>query len=649
MRTTDSNESSSEANIRWHLGEGAGIVWDIHLGHLAHQDHVEMSGKEISLIVMYGIDSEGGVILKRKVVWPGLRTIPNDTHASLMEAFGQELMPSMRVGGQPVQEKLFKITFDGILHMASVSDQGVLVRRTVFPTRDKPYALERVQVQNMTEDSVQLEIGRIARVYYRRGTKGVYKVETGHDAPSIMELRAGETLEFKSWICASTLQGSYESLDVLYEERKRREFLKEIGSSLQLETPEPHLNRMFDLAKIRAAESIFRTKCGFMHCPGGGSYYAAVWTNDQAEYAGPFFPFLGEQDAMEASLNAYRLYMPFMGPDFHPIPSSIIAEGVDIWEGAGDRGDAAMYAYGAARFALASGSLQIAEQLWPAIEWCLAYCRRKRNQAGVVASDSDELENRFPSGDANLFTSSLAYGALLSSAHLARAVGKADQAPSLEEEAAELRQAIEAHFGATIEGYETYRYYEGNDILRSWICVPLTMNILDRKEQTIAALFSSRLWVNGGLVTQAGETTYWDRSTLYALRGILYAGEIELGITYLLEYSRNRLLGEHVPYAVEAFPEGNGRHLSAESALYARVIVEGLFGIVPTGLRTFSCSPRMPEHWDTMALRSIRAFDSCFDLVVTRGDEGVLITCVTPEKQEIYLWDQDGPITIHLR
>ncbi|KRE71353.1 hypothetical protein [Paenibacillus sp. Soil750] len=649
MRTMDSNESSSEANIRWHLGEGAGIVWDIHLGHLAHQDHVEMSGKEISLIVMYGIDSEGGIILKRKVVWPGLRTIPNDTHASLMEAFGQELMPSMRVGGQPVQEKLFKITFDGILHMASVSDQGVLVRRTVFPARDKPYAFERVQVQNMTEDSVQLEIGRIARVYYRRGTKGVYKVEAGHDAPSIVELRAGETLEFKSWICASTLQGSYESLDVLYEERKRREFLKEISSSLQLETPEPHLNRMFDLAKIRAAESIFRTKCGFMHCPGGGSYYAAVWTNDQAEYAGPFFPFLGEQDAMEASLNAYRLYMPFMGPDFHPIPSSIIAEGVDIWEGAGDRGDAAMYAYGAARFALASGNQRLAEELWPAIEWCLAYCRRKRTQAGVVASDSDELENRFPSGDANLFTSSLAYGALLSSAHLARAVGKADQAPRLEEEAAELREAIESHFGATIEGYETYRYYEGNDILRSWICVPLTMNILDRKEQTIAALFSSRLWVNGGLVTQAGETTYWDRSTLYALRGILYAGEIELGITHLLEYSRNRLLGEHVPYAVEAFPEGNGRHLSAESALYARVIVEGLFGIVPTGLRTFSCSPRMPEHWDTMALRSIRAFDSCFDLVVTRGDEGVLITCVTSEKQETYLWDQDGSITIHLR
>ena len=406
--------------MRWHLGEEEGIVWDIQLGDLAHQDHVEMSGKEISLIVTYGMDSEGGVILRRKVVWPCLRTIPNDTHASLIEEFGNELMPSICVGGRPVQEKLFRVTFDGILQMASVSDQGVMIRRTVFPVRNKPYVLERVQVQNMTEVAVQLEIEQLAYTKYRRGTKGIYAVETGHDAPASAIVEAGESLTYMGWICASTLLPTKESVDVVVEEEKRRQFLMELGSSLQLESPEPHLNRMFDLAKIRAAESVFRTKSGLMHCPGGGSYYAAVWTNDQAEYAGPFFPFLGDKDAMEASLNAYRLYMPFMGPDYHPIPSSIIAEGLDIWEGAGDRGDAAMYAYGAARFALASGSSCIAEQLWPAIEWCLAFCRRELTQDGVIASDSDELENRFPSGDANLFTSSLAYGALLSSAQLAR-------------------------------------------------------------------------------------------------------------------------------------------------------------------------------------------------------------------------------------
>lgn len=635
--------------MRWQLGEGSGIVWDIQRDDLAHQDHVEMSGKEVSLIVTYGIDAEGSVILNRKVVWPGLRTIPNNTHASLIEEFGHALMPSLRVDGLPVQEKLFRVSFDGILRLASVSDQGLLVGRTVFPSREEPYALERIQLQNMTDGVVKVEIEPIVSLHYRRGTKGIYVVEGGHDAPSFVMLEAGEVFSYSNWICASVLGVSIARLDVVLEEAKRRQFLKELSSSLQLETPESVLNRMFDLAKVRAAESIFRTKGGLMHCPGGGSYYAAVWTNDQAEYAGPFFPFLGEHDAMDASMNAYRLYMPFMGPDFRAIPSSIIAEGIDIWEGAGDRGDAAMYAYGAARFALTSGNVSIAEELWPAIEWCLAFCRTKLTGAGVIASDSDELENRFPSGDANLFTSSLAYGALISSAHLARELAKPEIAARLEEEAAMLRLAIEAHFGATVEGYETYRYYEGNDILRSWICVPLTMNILERKEQTISALLSSRLWVNGGLVTQAGETTYWDRSTLYALRGILYAGDTEQGITRLIEYSRNRLLGEHVPYAVEAFPEGNQRHLSAESALYARVIIEGLFGIIPTGLRSFTCCPRLPLGWETMALRSIKAFNSCFDLVVSQCSEGVQVVCITPEKKVSYLWDQQSPLTIHIK
>lgn len=85
-----------------------------------------------------------------------------------------------------------------------------------------------------------------------------------------------------------------------------------------------------------------------------------------------------------------------MNPEYNPIPSSIIAEGKDIWHGAGDRGDAAMIAYGAARFALELGDTDVANELWPLIEWCLMYCKRKLNAEGVVISGTDEMENRFP-------------------------------------------------------------------------------------------------------------------------------------------------------------------------------------------------------------------------------------------------------------
>ena len=54
-----------------------------------------------------------------------------------------------------------------------------------------------------------------------------------------------------------------------------------------------------------------------------------------------------------------------MNPEYKPLPSSIIAEGIDVWAGAGDRGDAAMVAYGASRYALSKGDKAEAEKLWP--------------------------------------------------------------------------------------------------------------------------------------------------------------------------------------------------------------------------------------------------------------------------------------------
>ena len=70
------------------------------------------------------------------------------------------------------------------------------------------------------------------------------------------------------------------------------------------------------------------------------------------------------------------------------------------------------------------------------------------------------------------------------------------------------------------------------------------------------------------MVCEEGNDTFWDRSTLYALRGILNAGHSDEVYQFLEYYVNKRLLTEHVPYAVEAYPEGNQRHLSAESALF---------------------------------------------------------------------------------
>ena len=273
---------------------------------------------------------------------------------------------------------------------------------------------------------------------------------------------------------------------------------------------------------------------------------------------------------------------------------------------------------------MANGNKEEAKELWPLIQWCLEFSHRKLNEGGVVASDRDELEGRFPAGKANLCTSSLYYDALLSSAYLADDLGKKAVAGKYRSQAKELEKSIDSYFASEVEGFDTYAYYEGNDVLRAWICIPLTVGINKRAPGTIDALFSPRLWTDNGLLTQAGSKTFWDRSTLYALRGVFMAGEVEKAMEFMKRYSATRLLGAHVPYAVEAWPEGGQRHLSAESGLYGRIITEGVFGIRPTGLHSFSMIPRLPQDWDRMSLRKIKAFGSDFDIEVSRAKDQVI-------------------------
>lgn len=113
------------------------------------------------------------------------------------------------------------------------------------------------------------------------------------------------------------------------------------------------------------------------------------------------------------------------------------------------------------------------------------------------------------------------------------------------------------------------------------------------------------------------------RKQIYCLLSLLWISCLSVSATdYLKFYSSRRLLGEHVPYAIEACPEGSQRHLSAESGLYCRIITEGLFGIRPTGLHSFVFTPRLSQEWDHMNLRKICAFGSVFDIEVKHlGDK----------------------------
>ena len=119
-------------------------------------------------------------------------------------------------------------------------------------------------------------------------------------------------------------------------------------------------------------------------------------------------------------------------------------------------------------------------------------------------------------------------------------------------------------------------------------------------------------------------------------------GETEKALTFLRYYSKRRLLGEHVPYAVEAYPEGNQRHLSAESGLYCRIYTEGMFGMRPIGFNSFNCTPRLPKEWNEMALRNIHSFGNIFDIEVARASSGKLVITIKNAGEEKKYTIKDG-------
>ncbi len=642
---------------RWTIASPDSIYWKV---NGAHNDHIEMSGLKVSTVLRYGVNAAGEWVIDRNMILPTFRTIPNDTHGSLQHHFNGDWAHLCLVNGQPlVGEKVETVSLSGVMTVKSIyGNRGVSLTRTLFPSTSQPAFCEKYELENVTENSLTVEFPTNILSYHTdeaKGVEGSYTLTATLSSPlkeGTFQLEAGEKAWFQVIYAGYKKNGRVLVLDVDKEFVARREFLQQVQGNLVLETPSDVINTMFSFAKIRGSESIFDTKGGYMQSPGGEAYYAAIWANDQAEYINPFFPYLGYPTGNRSAMDSFTLFMRYMNDEYKPLPSSIIAEGIDCFGVAGDRGDVAMVAYGAARYALASGNRHEAEKLWSLIEWCLEYCDRKLNAEGVVESDSDELENRFPAGKANLCTSSLYYDALISAVYLGKALKKDRECiKSYQDKAAELYKNIDRYFAHNVEGYETYRYYDGNTVLRSWICIPLTMGIYNRAEGTVSALFSDKLWMENGLLTQSGTSTYWDRSTLYAFRGAYSCGAREIATEYLEKYSVTRLLGDHVPYAVEAWPEGNQRHLSTESALYCRIMTEGLFGIRPIALDAFKLTPQFPEGWNTMSLKRICAFGTTFDIEVKRNKDNALLVLIKKDDKiiEKYKVGNGKPIEVRIK
>ncbi|MBQ8399889.1 MAG: hypothetical protein IJX08_08005 [Clostridia bacterium] len=591
-----------------------------------------MSGLFCDGIISYGVTEQEQLFLEHCFYFPTLRTIPNNTHATYCFTVKEDQYPRLMNRGTKVLERPLRFTLDGTLLVECQGENGLYITRRFYPTSAQKCFVEQITLSSSTDQTLTLSLPSYTCHTIGRGTKGVYLAEISHTANDMIELKAGESYTFGVFYSARIANEERILPDARSELDKRMKRVEELcDDALVFRSGIEELDTMTRFAKLRAAESIFETLSGKFHSPGGRAYYAAIWCNDQIEYAGPHFAMTADTTAIDASFNAYKAYIPFMSESYHRLPSSIIAEGLDIWEGAGDRGDAAMYLYGASLFCLYLGDEQIAKELYPAIKWCAEYCERKKSPEGVICSDTDELEGRFPTdGYANLSTSCLCYGGLLFAAKLAHSLGDIGNADLYTHRAANLKNAIEEYFGHTLHGYETYRYSKGFETLRAWICLPLCMGLDARAAGTLDAMLSPYLWTEEGMLTceissENQSNTIWDRSTLYGIKSAFIAGAGDRIMPFFLAYCRKRLLGERVPYAVEAYPEGSMRHLSGESALFVRIITEGIFGIVPESLTSFSFVPQLPKGIPFLKLSSLHICGSCFEINIDA--QGWTVSC----------------------
>lgn len=634
---------ASELNAKRtrYLGDHQEVIWDIKKDGCNLSDHIEMAGFYSSSIISYGNDSSGRLRLMRHLTVPALRYQPNLTGSSFSHNFVGDSF-SLKANGSKLNEYPELITIKGNLKIISSADSETKVIRELVPAVHYGALIESVTITNTSKAAQEYEIcaEKYSKVTHRFWCIGgeitaQCSVFFGDTFKCSEKMNHKFTLDSNESCCFYCVYYAYQSkllpaFSVQKEIEARKNFVDEMFTSLRLKTPFPELDAQFSHCVLRGSESIFKTKNGLMHSPGGGNYYAALWTNDQCEYANPFFPFSGYAAGIEQCINCYSLYEAYMDKSDKPMSekralvTSIIAEGDGYWNGAKDRGDGEMYAYGISRFLLEMSDVSLIKRFWDSLVWCLDFALSRKNENGVIASDSDELENRFESGNANLFTSCITYDALGNAAVLAEIIKDNEHKVLWLKERTELKSAIEKYFGSNVEGFDTYRYYEGNKDLRSWICMPLTVGIFDRAEETIKAMFSPRLYNNGMMKSTSANDTTWDRSLLFALRGTFLAGDSVTGIKETVHYCKNRLLGSHCPYPFEAFPEGNRAHLAAESLLFARVITEGLFGLKAVGLNRLRIKPQLSANCPEIELQNIRLFSKCFDIKANQS--GITVT-----------------------
>lgn len=188
---------------RWSINPDGSISWQIN-EHLPHYDHIEMSGLKVSTVLRYGVNADGSFMLNKSMIWPMLRMIPNNTHASLMRRFAWNASDMVSVNGQSLSgEKVSKITLDGTMVVESAVSPSrntrVALTRIIFPSVARPAVYEKYILKNTGESPVAVEVPVSRSVIDTdpgKGVDGSYKLVSEIIGATAKQLQPNEELVF---------------------------------------------------------------------------------------------------------------------------------------------------------------------------------------------------------------------------------------------------------------------------------------------------------------------------------------------------------------------------------------------------------------------------------------------------------------------
>lgn len=302
------------------LAEDKTVIWDITATAGATSDHIEMAGFLSAIILCYGKDKNGNIRLSRHLKVPTLRKKPDVTQSSFGANFAGTTFKVYENGVRKA-EKPQTVEIKGTLKMISACGD-LKVTREFFAPRSSTSAMEKVTVENIGNASQKVKIvsdETKKRLSERHCMNGAIEYGSYTTAPTAeTELKKNETLEFYC-VYYAVKEGDKFSVNCEEQYNARKAFVDEMFTSIRVESNYPLLDALFSHCVLRGSESIYETSSGLMHGPGGGNYYAALWTNDQCEYANPFFPYSGYEKAIEQSVNCYRLYEKYMDRSDKPM------------------------------------------------------------------------------------------------------------------------------------------------------------------------------------------------------------------------------------------------------------------------------------------------------------------------------------------